>query len=54
MNEQNVVCRGVGGFVGEGNVAGGGIGTAGTRVGIVNLCDLWRPHAQPAPPSPKD
>lgn len=38
------------GGVGEGSAEG----ESGTRVGIVNLCDLWGPHAQPAPPSPND
>lgn len=31
MNEQNAVCRGVGGFVGEGNVAGDGDGDDGHK-----------------------
>lgn len=51
MNELRAEASVERGGVGGGR---GAAGESGRRGGIVNLCDLWGPHAQSAPPSPKD
>lgn len=51
MNELRAEASDERGGVGGGR---GAAGESGRRGGIVNLCDLWGPHAQSAPPSPKD